>query len=56
MTEVLIMVAFILGVTVAGRPSNQQIIDRFVDPVCVNVKVGAEVINKCYTIQEVSEL
>lgn len=56
---VLLALGFVFGGIVGmgvSAPSHQQIIDKFVDPVCVSDKVGADYIKKCYTIKEVSEL
>lgn len=59
MTIILMGVMFIVGSLIGmgvATPSNQAILDKFVDPVCVSQKVGADFIQKCYTIKEVSEL
>lgn len=45
-------IAFFVGLK-AASPNKQDHIDAFSKPICVEQKVGAEVVKKCYELKEV---
>jgi hypothetical protein len=53
--SILLFVIFFCGLII-GISSDQDIIDRFEkSPICIEQKVGTEVVRNCYTLTKVTK-